>query len=1329
MPNRLRSRYALVVAALLAPLAARAEFPYPECGGPLAASCSDPTDFASYLFLPTTAPPTVPSDLDPSNFRFSSFVDPAVPATAQELFGVRGPSVDKAWQVTTGRPDVVIAILDSGLDWADGGAMSDLAAKVHLNTGELPLPEGTSNGYDRNQDGVFDVRDYRADGAHAADSRVADANGNGIVDPQDLIRAFSDGADADANGYVDDVAGWDFHQDDNDPYDDVHYGHGTGEAEDSTAEAANGGGVGVAPNATFIPIKVSDSFVSDVNDFARGVVFAVDSGAAVIQEATGALDHTPFGQDAIDYAYARGVPVIASAADEESYHHNWPSNYDHTIPVNSIRAGDGTFVQNATYLLLNGCTNYGAHNVHVSIPSNSCSSEATGRGAGIAALIVSRARNLVDAGQLTDHPVTGTALSANEVKQILAATADDIDFSGTLALATSPSVKFGFLSDLVSTRFPSHPGRDKYFGYGRVNADRAVRTLAATTIPPEAELASPGWFHTLDPTATPMVAITGSTAAYRRAHAYTYTLEYGCGVEPVASEYARPGHVIATGAPVAPIDEAVLGTWAIAAVAADCAFDAVTLPVADRDDFDEVYNVTLRLRVVDDLGNVGEDTRVVSVFHDPDVHPGFPLFVRASGDGSPALADLDGDGTLDVVFATAAGEVHAFRGDGSALPGWPVTTDLDVLHTGSAGFTSGAVDAAVHESVLASAAVGDLDRDGAFEVVVASTQGKLYVFEADGTRRAGFPVSTTPAFSAPGIRDEANRLDPGFLATPALADLDRDGALEIVIGAMDRHLYVWRADGSPQPGFPILMVDRTVTTVDPMTGKVTWDLVGGQPRGSRGTKIVASPALGDIDGDGFLEIVQGTNEEYVRGEDANVQLSFFAGVAGLAPVNGRLYAIDHAGSLSPRVAGNPAGPYLPGWPVKIALFSEDLLPTVAHGVTQGAVLGDVDGDGIDEVVVQGNNGPVYVLRGDGTSHYGVSQNGSHLTLDYDVSLARPLEAESTDFPISLALLGSPSLADLDGDGRLEVMAGTIGTTKFIDQQAPGRQEPGDHQLSAWRTRDGHMVATFPRIVEDMMFFGNPAVFDLDGDGVPEIVQGSGGGFVHAVNHLGAQPAGWPKFTNGWMIPIPVAGDVDGDGLLEVAAASREGFVYLWDAPGAASARAVRWQGFRHDRQRTGALDSGVPAGLVPDGCRAGVYPLDLRTTRLKNRATAGTDSLRVRGTFALAGNALDFASEPFELRLAGTTTVAAAATAGGLVPIPRGFKLRGPATGGGMLNVRLTSKDGRRYTLVASVAGIDATGSAAPEGTTLVRIGDDCFAATLSCAVKSGGQSEVCRVP
>ena len=64
---------------------------------------------------------------------------------------------------------------------------------------------------------------------------LGDRNGNGMLDAGDLILNFSDGVDDDGNGYVDDIAGWDFMKDDNDPYDDTRYGHGTGEARDSTA--------------------------------------------------------------------------------------------------------------------------------------------------------------------------------------------------------------------------------------------------------------------------------------------------------------------------------------------------------------------------------------------------------------------------------------------------------------------------------------------------------------------------------------------------------------------------------------------------------------------------------------------------------------------------------------------------------------------------------------------------------------------------------------------------------------------------------------------------------------------------------------------------------------------------------------------------------------------------------------------------------------------------------------------------------------------------------------------------------------------------------------
>jgi len=63
-----------------------------------------------------------------------------------------------------------------------------------------------------------------------------------------------------------------------------------------------------------MPVRVGDSFVAEVNRFAQGVVFAVDTGAAVIQEALGTLNNSGFGQQAVDYAYRHNVPVMASAA-------------------------------------------------------------------------------------------------------------------------------------------------------------------------------------------------------------------------------------------------------------------------------------------------------------------------------------------------------------------------------------------------------------------------------------------------------------------------------------------------------------------------------------------------------------------------------------------------------------------------------------------------------------------------------------------------------------------------------------------------------------------------------------------------------------------------------------------------------------------------------------------------------------------------------------------------------------------------------------------------------------------------------------------------------
>src|SRR6185437_5857773 len=400
-----------------------------------------------------------------------------------------GTPLHTAFEVTLGRPDVSIGELDSGIEWQSAGDMLQLRKKILLNAGELPAPKadlastfdpstgvdcatahdgtggdydahggmpgGTPGGsgpipYDATGQGIFDVLDY------ACDSRVANVvesypqcthpvtstqcrNGpHGMLTPEDLIIAFSDGADNDGNGYVDDIAGWNFVDNNNDPYDDVHYGHGTGEDEDSTAEAnSSAGETGSCPNCTVLPLRVGESFVADANRFAEATIYATDRGVSVVQEALGTYNDPVFARQAIDYAYSHGVTVIASAADEAAEHHNQPGALPHTIVVNAIEGPadiEGVPITNKppSYLQLDGCTNFGTR-VDLSVPATSCSSEATGKSAGVAGLVYSAALNACGAS------LYGTCTSGGGAK--MAASKDCKRVDGTVCPITADEVR------------------------------------------------------------------------------------------------------------------------------------------------------------------------------------------------------------------------------------------------------------------------------------------------------------------------------------------------------------------------------------------------------------------------------------------------------------------------------------------------------------------------------------------------------------------------------------------------------------------------------------------------------------------------------------------------------------------------------------------------------------------------------------------------------------------------------------------------------------------------------------------------------------------------
>ncbi len=1081
---------------------------------PLPNGTSSPGVAVQFDHAPVQSPPLRPSNWDNGggSWMLSSArsTDKHIDRNPQELCGVKGNSVDTAWQVTTGSPTTLIGITDSGIEWCDPG----IVGKLYINPAALPPPENSAgktksqleaagvkfagnNPYDLDNSGVINVFQYANDprvtavakdyGGYFCANHTYDQYGYTGISPMDLIRTFGTptlpggitnpyyyGHSGPA-GFTEAISGWNFINNDNNPYDVVHYDHGTGEASDSGAAANTiSHEVGGCPNCMILPVRVGDSFIVSGNTFAEGVLFAVDSGASIIQEALGAIDATNTARQAIDYAQAHGVPVIGSAADEESQHQNEPSTLAHVIVVNSITksglGGSITKLSPNSYLYLNGCTNYGA-NIAVSVESQSCSSEATGKASGITGLIESAASAALARHKLAPYPdlttVTGNpvALSANEVKQIVTMTASSINFQ-TAAPPYGPANNYKVASALpiTTTRYPTQPGFNIYTGYGRINAAQAVKWVSQGWIPPQAEITGMPWFGLYGPTGN--VALHGVMGTSRSCPGerlssspcpWSYQIQVGLGAQPEPSAWYTVKEGTGKG-----VKKGLLANISLSRVAklfpASLRHDGFKGgPTSSNGSADpNKFTFTIRVVVEDNakIPLVGMARRAEYTHSTQSLVFGKPVHYKSSIDTSPTLAPIGPNGEDVLLVATADGNIHALLPNGKELPGWPVSTGLDSgVHLQEAAYKSGAVSPPHGEflDIGGGVAVGDLsdaaapclhgaDPNGSCLDVVATTwNGYVYAWDAQGKLLPHFPVETNPVFSAPGVANPDNRVQRGIFSAAALADLQGDGQLDIVASGMDRHLYAWQPNGSPAPGFPVLVVNPSkVASVNPVNNQVTFTASSDV---MQGTKLMDTPAVGNLNGgSGPPDLILGSNEQY-KGTP-NASLGSLAGILKLAGVasdggNSMVYAVYPDGSLHPAAAGAPdppgypnPGAFLPGWPVTIADLTPGVLPDVGDGVTSSPALAStsVQSGESSTGTASGNSGTAGATGTTGTagttSVPGTTGTPSAAGAGSNTSASAPASSQNTPLDVGvIATTGPAYLLNPNGSFALGTTSG------------------------------------------------------------------------------------------------------------------------------------------------------------------------------------------------------------------------------------------------------------------------------------------------------------------
>ena len=397
----------------------------------------------------------------------------------------------------------------------------------------------------------------------------------------------------------------------------------------------------------------------------------------------------------------------------------------------------------------------------------------------------------------------------------------------------------------------------------------------------------------------------------------------------------------------------------------------------------------------------------------PELLDGWPVTLCGNAIVSyPVAYDFDNDGKKEVVigtlhYDTGEGRVYVINSDGTIARGWPVITD---------------------GIICCSPSIGDLDNDGAAEIVVYSHKKSVYVLRFDGSIvwKKDQQIGEDFVYPAPVLADVDNdgfldiilwtnykifvwdhkgndvvgwpvTIKPdkdwmwGRFSQPVVGDIDRDGYVEIVVNTEDDKTYVLNHDGSIANGWPVSFPSVKVLC----------------------TNVLRPPVLGDLDGNGYLEIVRdGYSKLYVLKYDGSIAPGWPQPVEEEGHFPFALGDIDSDGLpeiifgrfdwMEYTYAFNGDGTQVPGWP-----FARDPYSSQDGYAAMCAVV-DIDSDGSKEIIARncwGTDGKIWVLNSNGT-------------LLEDFLLTFP------NTPPGEILLYAPGflLADLNNDGHLDIIA-------------------------------------------------------------------------------------------------------------------------------------------------------------------------------------------------------------------------------------------------------------------------------------------------------------------